>query len=162
MLRGWCARAAISSLMTRVGRDGLAPSEAVSWVWSATHGRVLRGHQVVLLVWTDGRMRVPVGMRLWRRGGDSKVELAAQLLREAQRRGIKPKYVLFASWYAGAALLHLLENLGWKYVARFTSNRSFEGATVRAPWPHRFGGRWVGDAKLSTRSVSSRTGDAAL
>jgi hypothetical protein len=116
-----------------------AQSEAVSWVWSSTHGRVLRGHQVVLLAWTDGRMRVPLGMRLWRRGGDSKVELAAQLLREAERRGIKPKYVLFDSWYAGAALLHLLENLGWKYVARLKSNRYFEGATVRARWPHRFG-----------------------
>jgi hypothetical protein len=129
-----------------------APSEAVSWVWSSTHVRVLRGHQVVLLVWTDGRMRVPLGMRLWRRGGDSKVELAAQLLREAERRGIKPKYVLFDSWYAGAALLHLLENLGWKYVARLKSNRYFEGATVRARWPHRFG-RAVGRLRQVNHEV---------
>jgi hypothetical protein len=114
-------------------------SEAVSWVWSSTHARVVRGHQVVLLVWTDGRVKVPLGVRLWKKGGASKVELAAQLLREAERRGISPEYVLFDSWYAAATLLHLLESLGWKYVARLKSNRLFEGRAVRDRWPHRFG-----------------------
>jgi hypothetical protein len=37
-------------------------------------------------------------MRLWKKGGYSKVELAAQLLREAERRGMRPEYVLFDSW----------------------------------------------------------------
>jgi len=87
-------------------------SEAVSWVWSSAHGRVLRGHQVVLLVWTDGVVRVPLGMRLWKKGGASKVELAQQLLREVERRGMRPEYVLFDSWYAAASLLHLLEDFG--------------------------------------------------
>jgi hypothetical protein len=114
-------------------------SEAVSWVWSSSHARVLRGHQVVLLIWTDGQVRVPLGMRLWRRGGYSKVELAAQLLREAERRGIHPEYVLFDSWYGVASLLHLLEKMGWKYVARLKSNRLFEGQAVRQRWPRRYG-----------------------
>jgi hypothetical protein len=114
-------------------------AEAVSWVWSSTHGRVLRGHQAVLLVWTDGTVRVPLGMRLWKKGGASKVELAAQLLREAERRGMRPEYVLFDSWYAAASLLHLLESVGWKYVARLKSNRLLEGQKVRERWPHRYG-----------------------
>jgi hypothetical protein len=37
----------------------------------------------------------------------------------------------------------VLEGLGWKYVARLTSNRLFEGPAVRLSWPHRFG-RGVG------------------
>lgn len=114
-------------------------SEAVSWVWSSTHARVLRGHQVVLLVWTDGQVRVPLGIRLWKKGGYSKVELAAQLLREAERRGIRPAYVLFDSWYAAASLLHVLERMGWKYVARLKANRLFDGRAVRSMWPHRYG-----------------------
>jgi hypothetical protein len=127
-------------------------SEAVSWVWSSTHGRVLRGHQVVLLVWTDGVVRVPLGLRLWKKGGYSKVELAGQLLREAARRGIKPEYVLFDSWYAAASLLHLLESLGWKYVARLKSNRLFEGQAVRSMWPHRFG-RAVGKLRKVNHNI---------
>ena len=126
--------------------------EAVSWVWSGAHGRVLRGHQVVLLVWTDGRVKVPLGMRLWKKGGCSKVELAAQLLREAERRGMLPEYVLFDSWYAAASLLHLLESLGWKYVARLKSNRLFEGEAVRERWPHRFG-RGVGRLRKVSHEV---------
>ena len=114
-------------------------SEAVSWVWSSTHGRSVKGMQVVLLIWTDGRVKVPLGIRLWRTGGHSKVELAAQLLREAERRGLRPEYVLFDSWYAAGKLLHLLDGLGWKYVARLKSNRLFEGRAVRERWPHRFG-----------------------
>lgn len=127
-------------------------SEAVSWVWSSTHGRVLRGHQVVLLVWTDGRVRVPLGMRLWKKGGYSKVELAQQLLREAARRGIRPEYVLFDSWYGAASLLHLLESLGWRYVARLKSNRLFEGQAVRLRWPHRYG-RAVGKLRKVSHQV---------
>ena len=114
-------------------------SEAVSWVWSSTHGRRVRGMQVVLLIWTDGRVKVPLGLRLWRKGGRSKVELAAELLREAGRRGLRPNYVLFDSWYAAATLLHLLASLGWKYVTRLKANRLFEGQPVRERWPHRFG-----------------------
>ena len=127
-------------------------SEAVSFVWSSTHARVLRGHQVVLLVWTDGRVRVPLGLRLWKKGGYSKVELAAQLWREAERRGIRPEYVLFDSWYAAASLLHLLENLGWKYVARLKSNRLFAGKAVRERWPHRYG-REVGRLRKINHEV---------
>lgn len=95
--------------------------------------------QAVLLIWTDGRVRVPLGVRLWRKGGRSKVELAAELLREAHRRGLSPEYVLFDSWYAASTLLHLLADLGWKYVARLKSNRLFDGRPVRDRWPHRFG-----------------------
>ncbi|CAN5186271.1 hypothetical protein BH18ACI2_BH18ACI2_14390 [soil metagenome] len=78
-----------------------------------------------------------------RRGGKSKVELAAELLREARRRGMRPKDVLFDSWYAAATLVHLLDGLGWKYVARLKSNRLFAGPAVRARWRQRFG-RGVG------------------
>src|ERR687888_1254512 len=56
-------------------------AEAVSWVWSSSAAHIVRGMQVVLLVWTDGRLKVPVGMRLWQKGGESKVALAEEMLR---------------------------------------------------------------------------------
>lgn len=45
---------------------------ALSWVWSSSAGYIVRGMQAVLLVWTDGRVKVPVGMRLWQKGGSRK------------------------------------------------------------------------------------------
>src|ERR1700752_1101446 len=55
-------------------------SEAVSLVWCGAVNKVLLGMQVVLLIWTDGKWKVPIGLRLWQKGGASKVELAKELL----------------------------------------------------------------------------------
>ena len=66
-------------------------AEAVSKVWSSTAGGVRLGMQIVLLVWTDGHRKIPVSMRLWQKGGKSKVELAQEMLSEAAERGINPK-----------------------------------------------------------------------
>ena len=86
-------------------------ADAVRWVWASSRGKPVWGMQVVWLLWTDGKWKVPVGIRLWRKGGLSKVELAIGLLRQARRRGLRPAYVLSDSWYAAAQILNLLE--GW-------------------------------------------------
>src|SRR3981081_3813290 len=49
-------------------------AEAVSWVWSSSGGKPVWGMQVVLLLWTDGQGKIPIGIRLWHKGGPSKVE----------------------------------------------------------------------------------------
>jgi hypothetical protein len=52
------------------------PSEAqrslAAWVWSSKQRKVVFGVSVVLLVWTDGQVRLPLAFRLWRKGGPSK------------------------------------------------------------------------------------------
>jgi putative transposase len=114
-------------------------ADAVSWVWSSSVGKSVWGMQVVLLVWTNGKWKVPVGMRIWRKGGPSKVELAIGLLRQARRRGLQPAYVLCDSWYAAAQILNLLEGWGWRYVMRLKSNRKFGDRSLRTTWPQRYG-----------------------
>lgn len=114
-------------------------AEAVSKVWSSTAGSVRLGMQVVLLVWTDGESKIPISMRLWQKGGKSKVELAQEMIQEAAERGISPKYVLFDSWYTSRRILTLLDELGWNYVARIKSNRLLDGERISKKWPQRFG-----------------------
>ena len=87
----------------------------------------------------DGKWKVPVGIRVWRKGGPSKVELAVGLLRQARRRGLQPAYVLGDSWYAAAQILNLLDGWGWRYVMRLKSNRKFGEHSLRTTWPHRYG-----------------------
>jgi hypothetical protein len=118
-------------------------SEAASRVWGSTHGRTARGMQAVPLIWTDGRVKAPPGLRLWQKGGRSEVAPAAGLLREAEGRGLRPDYALFDSWHAAPALPRLLAGVNWKHVARLKANRLFEGRPARERWPHRFG-RGVG------------------
>lgn len=114
-------------------------AEAVSWVWSSSVGKPVWGMQVVLLLWTDGRWKVPLGIRLWRKGGPSKVELAIGLLGQAQRLGLQPAYVLADSWYAAAQILNQLESWGWRYVMRLKSNRKLDRHALRTTWSHRYG-----------------------
>jgi hypothetical protein len=114
-------------------------SEAVSKVRSSTAAGVRLGMQVVLLVWTDGKRKIPISMRLWQKGGKSKVELAAEMLKEASLRGLEPNYVLFDSWYSARAIFKVIEELGWNYVARIRGNRLLDGEHINQKWPHRFG-----------------------
>jgi putative transposase len=112
-------------------------ADAVSWVWSSSVGKPVWGMQVVLLLWTNGKWKVPVGIRIWRKGGPSKVELAIGLLRQARRRGLQPAYGLCDSWYAAAQILNLLAGWGWQYVMRLKSNRKFGAQSLRTTWPPR-------------------------
>jgi hypothetical protein len=98
---------------------------------SKTGGFIL-GIQVVLLVWTNGTITVPVGFHLYRgKEKHSKHELALQLLRQAKWLGIEPAYVLFDAWYASARLLHYLQEQGWPFVTRLRKNRSLNGRQLR-------------------------------
>jgi hypothetical protein len=62
-------------------------AEAVSWVWSSRVGKPIWGRQVVLLLWTNGKWKVPVGRRIWRTGGPSKVEFAMGVVEASAAAG---------------------------------------------------------------------------
>ena len=57
-----------------------------AWVWSNKDRKVLFGVSVVLLVWTDGQVRIPLAFRVWHKGGTSKYDLALELLSYARNR----------------------------------------------------------------------------
>jgi hypothetical protein len=46
--------------------------EGLAWVFSSQERKPVYGLSLVLLVWTNGPLRIPLGMRLWRKGGASK------------------------------------------------------------------------------------------
>ena len=73
--------------------------EGLAWVFSSQEHRPVYGFSLVLLVWTHGALRVPLGMRLWRKGGPSKCALALELLSYARNRlCCRPESVLFDVW----------------------------------------------------------------
>jgi hypothetical protein len=108
-----------------------------AWVWSNTQQQVVFGVSVVLLVWTDGELRIPVGYRVWHKGGPSKVDLALALLSHARNRlKCKPQLVLFDSWSPAKRLLKRLKDYGWYFVCQLKKNRTFEGVALHAYRPH--------------------------
>jgi putative transposase len=121
--------------------DGLA------WVFSSQERKPVYGLSLVLLVWTDGTLRIPLGMRLWHKGGPSKYVLALELLSDARNRlRCRPAYVLFDAWYPSKALLKRIRDYGWYFVCRLKKNRRFNGQAVRAYRRHPY---WADRGRLS-------------
>ena len=90
------------------------------------------GFSFVLLVWTNGTLRIPLGIRLWHKGEPSKYALALELLNYARNRvRCHPEYVLFDAWYPSKALLKRIWNYGWYFICRLKKNRRFNGQAVR-------------------------------
>jgi putative transposase len=88
---------------------------------------------LVLLVWTNGTLRIPLGIRLWHRGGPSKYGLALELLSYARNRlRCRPEYMVFDAWYPAKVLLKRIRDYGWYFVCRLKENRRFNGHAVRA------------------------------
>jgi putative transposase len=99
-----------------------------AWVWSNKKRKVVSGVAIVLLVWTDGQVRIPLAFRLWHQGGTSKFDLALELLSYARNRlRCKPEFVLFDSCYPSKKLLKRLCGYGWYCVCQLKKNRHFEG-----------------------------------
>jgi hypothetical protein len=97
----------------------------LSWVWSPSDGRYLLGICVVLLIWTDGHIRIPLAVRIWKKGSHkSKIDHAIDLLNDAKYRyQLNPDAVIFDSWYGAAKVLHHIQALGWHWVTKLKSNR---------------------------------------
>jgi len=102
-----------------------------AWVWSSKQKKVVFGVSMVLLIWTDGQVRIPLAFRLWHKGGPSKFDLALELLSYARNRlRCKPQCVLFDSWYPSKTLLKRIRDYGWYFVCQLKKNRRFEGAPL--------------------------------
>jgi putative transposase len=106
--------------------------EGLAWVYSSQAHKPVYGFSLGLLVWTDGILRIPLGIRLWQTGGPSKYTLALELLSYARNRlPCHPDYVLFDAWYPSRALLKRVRDYGWYFVCRLKKNRRFNGQAVR-------------------------------
>jgi hypothetical protein len=121
--------------------------EGLAWVFSSQERKPVYGFSLVLLIWTDGRVRIPLGLRLWHKGGPSKVALALELLSYARNRlHCRPAYVLFDAWYPAKALLKRIRDYGWYFVCRLKKNRRFNGQPLRAYRRHPY---WAESGWLS-------------
>ena len=54
---------------TVISKPFATAMEGLAGVFSSQEHKPVYGFSLVLLVWTDGTRRVPLGMRLWRKGG---------------------------------------------------------------------------------------------
>ncbi len=99
--------------------------ELVTWHWSGKHHRVVRGINLVSLVWSDGTARIPCDFRVYDKpvGRKTKNEHFRDMVMAAHSRGLLPAYVLCDSWYSGLDNLKHLRQLGYAWLTRLKSHR---------------------------------------
>ena len=93
--------------------------------WSGKHHRVVRGINLLTLLWSDGERHIPCDYRLYDKEQDglSKNDHFKALLHCAHARGFTPECVLFDSWYSSLENLKVVRDLGWRWLTRLKANR---------------------------------------
>lgn len=148
---GWLILDEIILARSKVGR-----CRANKKRWKTSAGHVTPGFSVVVLLWTDGYWRIPLGFRLWRPGDGSHVDAALDLLSWVRNKlHWKPACVLFDAGFAAERLLARLDNYGWAFVCRVPRSRRFEGVQLKrykrqGNW-HAAGEAWCGLKLLAIR-----------
>jgi putative transposase len=99
--------------------------ELVTRHWSGKHHAVVRGINLISLVWTDGDRIYPCDYRLYHKAADGKTknDHFADLLAAAHGRGFRPGCVLFDGWYASVDNLKRVRAFGWTFLTRLKANR---------------------------------------
>jgi len=98
---------------------------AVTRHWSGKHQGVVRGINLISLVWTDGDRKIPVDYRIYDKAdGRTKNDHFWEMMLMAKGRGFAPKYVLFDGWYAGLENLKQVRDFGWLWQTRLKGNRT--------------------------------------
>ena len=69
---------------------------------NSSTGQFNYGFNIVLLIWTNGKIRIPIGFRIFlgAKRQPSKIDLALEMLKEAKALGLQPSFVLFDAWYS--------------------------------------------------------------
>ena len=103
-----------------------------SWIYDSKISKAVMGLNLVVLVWTNEIITIPIGIKLYQKNsGKTKIDLAVELLHYAQNTlNIKPLYVLFDSYYSAHAVLSVIESQGWHYVTQVKKNRKLNEQSV--------------------------------
>lgn len=93
--------------------------------WSGKHHAVVRGINLLTLLWTDGERYLPCDYRIYEKASDglSKNAHFRALVQAAADRSFTPECVVFDSWYSGLDNLKHLRRLGFRWLTRLKGNR---------------------------------------
>lgn len=99
-----------------------------SYVYDHTNNRYVWGMHIVVLLWSNGWIKIPVAFRIWKpeekcEEYHAKVELAIRMISFVHKFGLAAEYVTFDTWYSCKELLQKLSECGYHYVCMIKNNR---------------------------------------
>lgn len=102
--------------------------EPVHRHWSGKHKAVVRGINLISLIWTNGDRIIPLDYRIYDKPKDglTKNDHFGELIAAAKRRGFTPRAVLFDSWYSSLENLKRVRDCGWTFLTQLKVNRTVD------------------------------------
>ncbi len=98
--------------------------ELVTHHWSGKHRAVVRGINLVSLLWTDGDRHIPCDDRVYDKAdGKTKNDHFRAMIGTAHARGFQPRCVAFDGWYSRLDNLKAVRGCGWVWLTRLKGNR---------------------------------------
>lgn len=121
--------------------------ENLAWVYDSKIGRSIIGLNIVALIWTNGKLTVPIGLKIYKpHSGKTRIDLAIELLKIVKRLRLRPQYVAFDSWYASGKLMKKVREFRWHFVTRLKPNRLFNGVPLKEIQRNPY---WLMEGKIS-------------
>lgn len=95
------------------------------WQYSGNSHKVVRGLGLITLLWSEHDEHIPLDFRIYskKQDGFTKNQHFQEMLRLANHRGLKPKAVLFDTWYSSRLNLNTIQSFGWYWITQLRKNR---------------------------------------
>jgi len=102
--------------------------DCAGFAYSSSEDRSIMGIHIVVMYWSDGSIKIPVGFRLWipkekARIYKTKVDLAIELLTHNDAFCKTCSYVAFDSWYCSNRVLRTLALMNLPCISQLKKNR---------------------------------------
>lgn len=113
-----------------ISKSKTGKSKFVKRRYKSAGGYVTSAISIVLLVWTDGVVRIPLRLKLQINGekvSESLLELLGWYRNKISR---KVACVLFDSGFACATVFKRIDDYGWCFITRIPKSRSFNGKAI--------------------------------
>lgn len=112
--------------------------DCAGFAYSSREDRCIMGIHIVVMYWSDDKIKIPVGFRLWipeekTKNYKTKVDLAIELLTHNDRFCKTCEYVTFDTWYCTNRVLRLLALMKLPCVSQLKTNRKiiFKGQQIK-------------------------------
>jgi hypothetical protein len=139
---------------TTVNKEYAKVIEKCYWLWSTNDDKFIFGYNVVVLVWSNGALTIPLAWLYYKKSKEkkdqtTKIELAQMLMKYAkQELKLATKYISFDSFYGAAPILHQCQKYGWTFTTKAKSNRVLDGKQLKKTYRHPY---WEKTGTLSCK-----------
>jgi len=107
-------------------------TEGLSWIWSHKEGRFIYGYQIILICWSNRKVTIPLGWKIYKKGGKTKTELTIELIQYCLSvLRLHPDAFLFDAFYGSERILSYLKKHKQSFFTQVPKNRLFDGKALQ-------------------------------